>query len=125
VPVGADVYDPSSGTLTHIANLDIKASTAALLPNGRVLIIEVILPGGPVPQDRVLKAELYDPSTGVVTLAADGIPERVGAPILIPNGMVLWAVAYTIRPPAPLAQASPTRPRDAALWRQYPIFPYG
>jgi hypothetical protein len=87
VPVGADVYDPSTGAFTHIANLDLHVTTVTLLPNGQVLIIEVNLGGGD--PGGVLGAKLYDPSTGAVTPAADRIPDRLGQPILLPNGKVV------------------------------------
>jgi hypothetical protein len=87
VPVGADVYDPATGTFTHIANLDLHVNSVTVLPNGQVLIIEVNL-GGPDP-GGIVDAKLYDPSTGAVTPAADRIPDRLGEPILLPNGRVL------------------------------------
>lgn len=89
VPVGADVYDPATGTFAHIANLALHVTSVTLLPNGQVLVIEDILRGGLLPPDGVVDAKLYDPSTGNVTPAADRIPDRLGEPILLPNGKVL------------------------------------
>jgi hypothetical protein len=88
-PAGADVFDPSTGAFTRIAGLDLPVHSITLLPNGQVLIIEIALGGGYLPANPIVGARLYEPSTGGISLAAGQIPDRLGEPVLLPNGKVL------------------------------------
>jgi hypothetical protein len=55
------LYDPSTGTWTLTANMNVArcGHAESVLPNGKVLVA-----GGATPLDPLRNAELYDPSTG-------------------------------------------------------------
>jgi N-acetylneuraminic acid mutarotase len=91
----AELYDPATGKWTPTGNLNHAriSSSAAELPNGKVLII-----GGwagwhePAPLNS---AELYDPATGSWTLVNNlGNPESGQTESVLLNGKVLVAGGY-------------------------------
>jgi hypothetical protein len=88
----SEVYDPVAGTFsqsTSISNGNLNtarhAQTATLLPNGKVLLV-----GGVSGSSEVAASELYDPNTGVFTVASNLIlPRYEHTATLLPSGKVL------------------------------------
>lgn len=76
----AEIYDPATGTIAATGNMTTPRAfhTAALLPNGKVVIV-----GGAVDAP----AELYDPSTGTFT--------AIAAPPIGPSRFYATATALT------------------------------
>ncbi len=92
----AEVYDPASGTWTGTGRLadHREGHTAALLPDGRVLVA-----GGQnagfADVHNLATAEIYDAATGVWMLTGDMTVARIGhTATLLPNGQVLVAAGY-------------------------------
>ncbi len=87
-----ELYDPSTGTFTATAATIASASSATLLPDGRVLLIEATealtdAQTGTFSYTRV--AELYDPSTGSVAATGNLIDGQAGyTATLLTNGKV-------------------------------------
>ena len=83
--LGAEVYDPASGTWTPAGKMitPTKGATATLLRDGTVLVIGTD------------GAELYDPDSGTWT-ATGRMPQRheYHAAVLLPDGKVLVAGGY-------------------------------
>ncbi len=89
-PIGAELYDPDTGTFTATGDMtSALVDTATLLPNGKVLITK----GNPEGLGPYLTAaELYDPSTGKFTFAASATTNHSGpTATLMMNGKVLIA----------------------------------
>jgi len=88
----AEVYHPSSGAWTPVANLhEARAGhTATLLPDGRALVI-----GGSTSGDGfhpTASAELFDPGMGSWTATGSmSVPRVYAAATLLPDGTVLVA----------------------------------
>jgi hypothetical protein len=86
----AEVYDPRTATFTATGNTNTGrfGASAALLPNGKVLVA-----GGHNGDDGpILKIESYDPGTGAFSLAGEtGFPSSVGPDIMsvLASGKVL------------------------------------
>jgi hypothetical protein len=76
VTATAELYDPATGTFVATGSMSsARAShTATLLPDGRVLIAAGSGGGSPPlvgPEYSLVRAELYDPSTGTFTATGD------------------------------------------------------
>ena len=85
--LGAEVYDPASGTWTVTGKMVsvVREGIPTLLRDGRVLVVH---PGN---AERPGSAELYDPNTGTWT-ATGKMNTRglgAGAAVLLPDGKVL------------------------------------
>ena len=100
---GADIYDPATRTFTAAGpmNQNRNNHTATLLGDGRVLIAGGQFLGGNAPDQPIFdSAELFDPSTGAFTLAAN----RMSAPRTshfaspLPNGMALVGGGFSASP---------------------------
>lgn len=80
----ADLYDPSTGTFRRLGDVPMGVQSAALLPDGRVLVVGVpTSSGGPY-------ALLYDPATEQFSPAtASGEPIPSSTATLLGNGAVL------------------------------------
>ncbi len=92
----AEVYDPATGTWTETGRLadPRERHTAALLPDGRVLVA-----GGQndgfADVHVFATAEIYDAATGVWTPTGDMTVARAGhTATLLPNGQVLVVAGY-------------------------------
>jgi hypothetical protein len=83
----AELYDPSIGFSTRTGDMITAryGHSAALLPDGRVLIS-----GGYAPTSTVSSTEIFDPSTGTFT-ATGGTSTVSGIATLLKNGKVLIA----------------------------------
>ncbi len=88
-PIGAELYDPDTGTFTATGDMtSYFADTATLLPNGKVLITE----GNPQVGPYLTAAELYEPTTGKFTFAGYATTNHSGPTVtLMMNGKVLIA----------------------------------
>ena len=88
-PVGAELYDPDTGTFTATgAMISPWADTATLLPNGKVLVTK----GHTDAEPSVSWAELYDPSTGAFTSTGYATANHTApTATLLMNGRVLIA----------------------------------
>jgi hypothetical protein len=85
----ADLYDPATGTFSATGSMTTPRAqfTAALLPNGKVLIA-----GGDNGAFPLASAELYDPATGTFTATGSMTTQRYAhTSTLLPNGKVLIA----------------------------------
>jgi hypothetical protein len=89
-PVGAELYDPDTGTFAATGNMISEwADTPTLLPNGKVLVTKNDLYG---PGPHVTSAELYDPLRGTFTFAGYATTNHTGpTATLMMNGKVLIA----------------------------------
>ena len=126
----AEIYNPATGTLTQTGSLRISryAHSAALLPDGRVLIV-----GGESTEmlsgtDQVATMEIYDPSTGLFSdfgQLADG--RGFNALVVLNNGKLLviggkkesGAVSFTTEIVDPILRTSVPGP-DMSQPRVHP-----
>jgi N-acetylneuraminic acid mutarotase len=87
----AELYDSSTRMWTGTGNLNTSrfAHTAALLPNGKVLVLGGY--DGSHPLNILNSAELYDPATGTWSITGNLNTPRAGwhTATLLPNGKVL------------------------------------
>ncbi len=80
----AEVYDPANGTFTELGIIGLRPSTATLLNNGKVLLIEGSM------------AVIYDPSAKTFTMTGSPIVERHGhTATLLKDGRVLIAGGWS------------------------------
>jgi hypothetical protein len=87
----AELYDPETGTFAPTGDMTVErvGGTATLLNNGKVLITGGTVVVGGSPTLYLASAELYDPSTGTFTAAADMYEAFSDTATLLPNGKVL------------------------------------
>ena len=101
----AEIYNPSSGVWSSAGNMFRPRGkhTATLLQDGRVLV------AGGVSDDAAEResfgsSELYDPTTGVWTPTGSMAKPRFGhVAVLLPDGRVLAAGGWILRPGADVA----------------------
>jgi hypothetical protein len=88
-PVGAELYDPDTGTFTATGAMTSQwADTATLLPNGKVLVTKGHTDADP----SVSWAELYDPATAAFTVTGYATANHTApTATLLMNGKVLIA----------------------------------
>lgn len=111
----AEVYEPSKGTwrnVSHLANTERAAHTAARLPDGTVLLAggstRLGHGGGGIP---AAFSEIYDPAAETFTRIATLVHPRIaGAAALLPGGRVLVVGGFdripeTLRSPAVVPSA--------------------
>lgn len=104
-----DRFDPRTGTVESIGQLDVGRSeaTATVLPDGQVLVV-----GGSVSQDDPRRVERIDPLSGAVTAAGRLSVSRVGhAAAPLSGGRVLVCGGVTIGEGATLGVS-----RSAEIW---------
>jgi hypothetical protein len=89
-PIGAELYDPSTGTFTATGDMTSGlADTATLLPNGQVLITRSD-PDGLV--HHQFYSDIYDPTAGLFSSAGNMVLVQTGpTATLLQNGKVLIA----------------------------------
>jgi N-acetylneuraminic acid mutarotase len=97
----SESYDPTTGTWTRTGTLNCGRAyhTAALLPNGKVLVAGGYNDNGNSggdPDGPLASAELYDPATGrwEMTGPLTTGPRNLAAGVLLPNGKVLLAGGF-------------------------------
>ncbi len=92
----AELYDPTTGTFTATGSMKVarSASAAALLADGRVLVV-----GGQNGNHAVATTEIYDPATGTFTLGPS-LPWAKAWPTAttLQNGTVLITGGKSVKP---------------------------
>lgn len=91
---GNELYDPRTDTFTPTGNLRNPRAehTATLLPSGKVLITGGRIPDDTLPGflDILTTAEIYDPATGIFSVAGEQAHRRtLHDAVLLPQGQVL------------------------------------
>lgn len=90
----AEIYDPATGKFTRTGSLHAARgdAQAALLPDGRVLVIGGDQEGGTPSEVDLDSAEIYDPATGKFSETAKmETPRTMFSAVLLANGKVLVA----------------------------------
>jgi hypothetical protein len=117
----AEIFDPATGTFSPTGSMSIARSalTATVLSSGQVLVAGgvITLPGGGPGTTNLV--EIYDPVSGVFSLAAFMIQARQQhAATLLPNGQVLVTGGFDFGVGFDLSSAelfSPPAPPPAAV----------
>lgn len=96
----AEIYDPATGTFTPTGGMSgVRGATEGLLlPDGRVLVLQISkLPphSGTVGADGPGLSETYDPASGTFTVAAP-TPHRARTATLLPDGRVFLTAQWDL-----------------------------